>query len=91
MLAGGVFFHQLPGSDILFCIVSRRQACSLWGSLQQNLIDAEMAEKPNTPRGRPTANKVDQIPALPEHIAKVIFRAVDKKAAPAKEPKKKPN
>jgi hypothetical protein len=51
-----------------------------------------MVEKPNPPRGRPIKNKVDQIPASPEHIARAIFRAADKKTAiPAKPKKKKPN
>jgi hypothetical protein len=48
-----------------------------------------MAEKSNTSKGRPITNKVDQIPASPEHIAKAIFRAADKKVA-AKKPKPKP-
>ncbi|HVR90658.1 MAG TPA: hypothetical protein VHG29_06155 [Novosphingobium sp.] len=40
------------------------------------------------PRGRPTVNKMEQIPAPPEDIAKAIFRAADKKV---KKPKPKPN
>lgn len=40
------------------------------------------------PRGRPTTNKLDQIPASPEDIAKAIFRSADKKV---KKPKPKPN
>lgn len=51
-----------------------------------------MVEKPNAPRGRPIKNKVDQIPASPEHIAGAIFRAADKKIAKSAKPKrKKPN
>ena len=51
-----------------------------------------MVEKPNIPRGRPIKNKVDQIPASPEQIAKALFRAADKKIAkPAKPKRKKPN
>jgi hypothetical protein len=50
---------------------------------------AQMVEKPNAPRGRPIKNKVDQIPASPEHIARAIFRAADKKTATAAKPKKK--
>ena len=51
-----------------------------------------MAEKTNAPRGRPIKNKADRIPASPEHIARAIFRAADKKIAkPAKPKKKKPN
>lgn len=50
-----------------------------------------MSEK-NAPRGRPIKNKVDQIPASPEHIARAIFRAADKKTTkPPKPKKKKPN
>ncbi len=50
-----------------------------------------MNEK-SPPRGRPIKNKVDQIPASPEHIARAIFRAADKKIAkPPKPKKKKPN
>ena len=45
-----------------------------------------MTEKPQ--RGRPTKNKVEQIPASPEEIAKAIFAANDKKV---KKPKPKPN
>jgi hypothetical protein len=40
------------------------------------------------PRGRPTTNKIDQIPASPEDIAKALFRAADKKV---KKPKPQPN
>lgn len=47
-----------------------------------------MTEKPTNPRGRPTTNKVDPIPAAPEDIAKAIFRAADKKVKPVK---RKPN
>jgi hypothetical protein len=36
------------------------------------------------PRGRPIANKVEQIPATAEDIAKAIFRAADKETKPAK-------
>lgn len=51
-----------------------------------------MVEKSNAPRGRPIKNKVDQIPASPEHIARAIFRAAEKKTAKATKPKrKKPN
>lgn len=48
-----------------------------------------MVEKPNAPRGRPIKNKVDQIPASPEHIARAIFRAAEKKKAKAAKPKRK--
>lgn len=49
-----------------------------------------MAEK--QPRGRPIVNKIDQIPAPPEDIAKAIFRAADKKIKKAKpKDKRKPN
>lgn len=51
-----------------------------------------MTEKTPPPRGRPIANKVEQIPGLPEDIAKAIFRAADKKIKPTKpEGKRKPN
>jgi hypothetical protein len=50
-----------------------------------------MAEKSNTPKGRPITNKIDPIPASPEKIAQAIFKAADKKAAKAKKPKKKAN
>lgn len=43
-----------------------------------------MTEKPSARRGRPTTNKVDQIPATPEQIAKALFRGADKKAKPKK-------
>jgi hypothetical protein len=36
------------------------------------------------PRGRPTTNKIDKISALPEDIAKAIFRAANKKIKPTK-------
>jgi hypothetical protein len=50
-----------------------------------------MNEKPAA-RGRPIKNKVERIPASPEHIARAIFRAADKKTAkPPKSKKKKPN
>jgi hypothetical protein len=45
-----------------------------------------MTEKPQ--RGRPTKNKLEQISASPEDIAKAIFRGADKKI---KAPKPKPN
>jgi hypothetical protein len=47
-----------------------------------------MNDKP-TPRGRPIKNKVERIPASPEHIARAIFRAADKKRGDAAKPKKK--
>ena len=47
-----------------------------------------MTDKPPAQKGRPVTNKLDQIPALPEEIAKAIFRANDKKI---KKPKSKPN
>lgn len=51
-----------------------------------------MAEKSNAPRGRPIKNKVDQIPASAQQIARAIFRAAEKKAAKSDKPKKrKPN
>jgi hypothetical protein len=51
-----------------------------------------MVEKPNAPRGRPIKNKVDQIPASAEQIARAIFRAAEQKKAKAAKPKKrKPN
>lgn len=51
-----------------------------------------MAEKPSAPRGRPIKNKVDQIPASAQQIARAIFRAADKKVATLAKPKrKKPN
>lgn len=46
------------------------------------------------PRGRPVVNKVEQIPAPAEEIAKAIFRAADKannKVKPTKKKKPKPN
>jgi hypothetical protein len=50
-----------------------------------------MNEKP-APRGRPIKNKIERIPASPEHIARAIFRAADKKKAkPAKPKRRKPN
>ena len=45
-----------------------------------------MTDKPV--RGRPITNVAEPIPASPEHIAKAIFRAADKKF---KKPKRKPN
>lgn len=45
--------------------------------------------KATPPRGRPVTNVIEQIPALPEDIAKAIFRAADKTRKPAK-PKGKP-
>lgn len=48
-----------------------------------------MTEKTPTPRGRPVTNKIERIPALPEDIAKAMFRAADKKLKRAK-PKGKP-
>lgn len=51
-----------------------------------------MTDKSENPRGRPITNKVDQISATPEEIAKAIFRAADKKAKSAEpEKKRKPN
>jgi hypothetical protein len=51
-----------------------------------------MVEKSNVPRGRPIKNKVDQIPASAEQIARAIFKAADKKTTkPAKPKRKKPN
>ena len=51
-----------------------------------------MTEKPNTPRGRPVTNKVDQIPASAEQIARAIFKSADTKTAKRAKPKrKKPN
>lgn len=47
-----------------------------------------MTEKTTPQKGRPVTNKVDQIPALPEDIAKAMFKAADKKI---KKPKPKPN
>ncbi|MDQ2947871.1 MAG: hypothetical protein M3Y27_18390 [Acidobacteriota bacterium] len=47
-----------------------------------------MTEKSANTRGRPITNQVDQIPDLPENIAKALFRAADKKMKPVK---KKPN
>lgn len=50
-----------------------------------------MTEKP-APRGRPIKNKVERIPASPEHIARAIFRAAEKKKAKVAKPtKRKPN
>lgn len=48
-----------------------------------------MVQKSNAPRGRPIKNKVERIPASPEHIARAIFRAAEKKAAKVAKPKKK--
>lgn len=39
-------------------------------------------------KGRPITNKMDQIPALPQDIAKAMFKAADKKI---KKIQKKPN
>lgn len=51
-----------------------------------------MTDKSDTQKGRPIKNKMDQIPALPEDIAKAMFKAADKKIKKAKKkPKKKPN
>lgn len=51
-----------------------------------------MTEKSANPRGRPTTNKVEHIPAPPEDIAKAIFRAADKQIKAAKrKAKPKPN
>jgi len=47
-----------------------------------------MTDKPPAQKGRPVTNKMDQIPASPEDIAKAIFRSADKKI---KKPKPKPN
>lgn len=48
-----------------------------------------MTEKPSAPRGRPTKNKVEPIPASPKQIAKAIFRAAEKNTAKPSKPKKK--
>jgi hypothetical protein len=48
-----------------------------------------MTQKTNPAKGRPITNKVDQIPASADQIAKAIFRAADEKAKP-KKPKPKP-
>ena len=50
-----------------------------------------MTEKIPAPKGRPVTNKMDQIPASPEHIAKAIFRAADKKINLTEKKKPKPN
>ena len=51
-----------------------------------------MTEKPAPPRGRPITNQIERIPALPEDIAKALFRAADKKLKRAKpNGKPKPN
>lgn len=51
-----------------------------------------MTEKTATPKGRPIKNKMDQIPALPENIARAMFKAADKKIKKIKkQPKKNPN
>jgi hypothetical protein len=51
-----------------------------------------MTEKTANPRGRPTTNRIDPIPASAEDIAKAIFCAADKKLKPAKpKGKRKPN
>jgi len=51
-----------------------------------------MTEKPSVPRGRPTKNKMERIPASAEQIARAIFRAAEpNNAKPAKPKKKKPN
>ena len=48
-----------------------------------------MVEKPT--KGRPITNKIDQIPAPPERIAKAIFKAADNRIQKKKEVKKKPH
>jgi len=51
-----------------------------------------MTEKEAPQKGRPIKNKMDKISALPEDIAKAMFKAADKKIKKAKKkPKKKPN
>lgn len=53
-----------------------------------------MTEKNPSPRGRPVTNKIEQIPASANDIAKAMFRAADKKAkAESRKPKgkRKPN
>jgi hypothetical protein len=51
-----------------------------------------MTDKSNAPRGRPIKNKMERISASPEHIARAIFRAADKKIMKTAKPKrKKPN
>ena len=50
-----------------------------------------MTEKPTSQRGRPLTNKLDQIKASPQEIAKAIFNASDKNLAKEQKPKKKPN
>ncbi len=47
-----------------------------------------MSDKLPVQKGRPVTNKIDQIPASPEDIAKAIFRSANKKI---KKPKPKPN
>jgi hypothetical protein len=50
-----------------------------------------MVGKPNAPRGRPIRNKVDRIPASPEHISKAIFKAAENKNVKPSKSKKKPH
>lgn len=51
-----------------------------------------MTDKPANPRGRPITNQVERIPALPEDIAKAMFRAADRKLKKTKpKGKAKPN
>jgi hypothetical protein len=47
-----------------------------------------MTDKPPVQKGRPVTNKMGQIPASSEDIAKAIFRSADEKI---KKPKPKPN
>jgi hypothetical protein len=44
-----------------------------------------MPSKP--PRGRPTTNSADRIPASPQQIAKAIFKAAEKKGKAKGKPK----
>jgi hypothetical protein len=60
-------------------------------SVQQEHIKADMTEKTTPQRGRPLTNKLDQIKASPQEIAKAIFNASDKKLVKNQKPKKKPN
>jgi hypothetical protein len=57
-------------------------------TLQQN---GDAMNEKTAPRGRPTKNKMERIPASPEHIAQAIFKAADKKISKPKKRKKKPN
>ena len=57
-------------------------------SIQQEHIEADKTEKTAPQRGRPLTNKLDQIKASPQEIAKAIFNASNRKLVEKQKPKK---